>query len=348
VGEEEALEETYSALKHHERIAELVAIIEQEALSESGYLGQVARTRRHLDELTQLQHHKWSGVASQLEEAYLTLESALHDVVSGFDGMENLDEREMLRIEARMEQIFDLRRKYNGNVMDILAEYDTMLAELKSLDHYNEEKSDVMKQLEKARINYHRLDQVLSEARQNVANQFAEALHRELLTLGFEGVRLELTVLHGEAIRYEGSAQIQWLISTNPGEPLRELRKIVSGGELSRIMLAVKLINRNAHYADTQIFDEIDSGISGRTASRVAEKLVAISADNQVILVTHLPQIASRGATHLVIEKRVAKGRTFTEVITATGQRRVEEIARMIGGGEINDTALEHAKSLII
>jgi DNA repair protein RecN (Recombination protein N) len=232
--------------------------------------------------------------------------------------------------------------------MDILAEYDTMMAELKSLDHYNEEKSDVMKQLEKARIDYHRLDQVLSEARQNVANQFAEALHRELLTLGFEGVRLELTVLHGEAIRYGGSAQIQWLISTNPGEPLRELRKIVSGGELSRIMLAVKLINRNAHYADTQIFDEIDSGISGRTASRVAEKLVAISADNQVILVTHLPQIASRGATHLVIEKRVAKGRTFTEVITATGQRRVEEIARMIGGGEINDTALEHAKSLII
>lgn len=345
-GEEASLEELYSALKHHERIAELISQIEQDALSERGYLGQVAKTRRQLSELTQLQH-KWTGVATQLEEAYLTLENALHDLVSGFDMTEHFDEREISRIEARMEQIFDLRRKYGGPVSYILTQFDAMNKELASLDHYNEEKAAWQARLETACAHYHKLDLKLSAARQKVADHFSEALHRELLTLGFEGVDLKMTVEHGDIIRSQGSAHIQWLISTNPGEPLKELRKIVSGGELSRIMLAVKLINRNAHYADTQIFDEIDSGISGRTASRVAEKLVAIASDTQVILVTHLPQIASRGTTHLMIEKRVEQGRTFTEVLTVSGERRVAEIARMIGGGELNATALEHAKSLI-
>ncbi|MDK9711447.1 DNA repair protein RecN [Acidaminobacter sp.] len=345
-GEEETLEETYSALKHFERIAALVSQIEADALSEDGYLSQISKTRRQLSELSQLQH-RWGTLADQLEEGYLTLESAIHDLVGSFDASDQPDEHEIAKIEARMALIFDLRRKYGGTIPDILAHYKSMKKELESLASYTEEKEEIIGRLDKALAAYHRQDKVLSEARQEVANRFAAVLHKELSSLGFEGLKQALTVVEGTSVRLEGSAHIQWLISTNPGEPMKELRKIVSGGELSRIMLAVKLINRRARYASTQIFDEIDSGISGRTASRVAEKLVQIADDNQVILVTHLPQIASKGSCHLVIEKRVDQDRTYTEVLSASGDRRVEEIARMIGGGEINETALEHARSLL-
>lgn len=345
-GEEEALEETYSALKHFERIAALVAQIETDALSEEGYLSQISKTRRQLSELSQLQH-RWSALADQVEEGYLTLESAIHDLVGSFDASDQPDEHEIAKIEARMALIFDLRRKYSGTIPEILVQYQSMKKELESLANYTEEKEEISGRLERALAAYHRQDKALTEARQEVANRFAAVLHKELSSLGFEGLKQALTVVEGTSVRLEGSAHIQWLISTNPGEPMKELRKIVSGGELSRIMLAVKLINRRARYASTQIFDEIDSGISGRTASRVAEKLVQIAGDNQVILVTHLPQIASKGSCHLVIEKRVDQDRTYTEVLSATGARRVEEIARMIGGGEINETALEHARSLL-
>lgn len=345
-GEEEALEEAYSALKHFERIAALVAQIETDALSEEGYLSQISKTRRQLSELSQLQH-RWSALADQLEEGYLTLESAIHDLVGSFDASDQPDEHEIAKIEARMALIFDLRRKYSGTIPEILVQYQSMKKELESLASYTEEKEEIRGRLERALSAYHRQDKALTEARQEVANRFAAVLHKELSSLGFEGLKQALTVVEGTSVRLEGSAHIQWLISTNPGEPMKELRKIVSGGELSRIMLAVKLINRRARYASTQIFDEIDSGISGRTASRVAEKLVQIAGDNQVILVTHLPQIASKGSCHLVIEKRVDQDRTYTEVLSATGDRRVEEIARMIGGGEINETALEHARSLL-
>lgn len=345
-GEEAALEERYSALKHHERIGTLIRQIEAEALSEEGYLSLIAKTRRQLAELSQLQH-RYHPLVDQVEEGYLTLESALHDLISGFDADDQPSEQEIARIEARLALIFDLRRKYGGTVTEVLAQSQAMKLELESLTHYNEEKERAKSLLEAALNLYRDADSRLSEARQTVAGQFAQALHRELLSLGFEGLQLSLEVIHGSVVRRSGSAQIQWLISTNPGEPLKELKKIVSGGELSRIMLAVKLINRRARYASTQIFDEIDSGISGRTASRVAEKLSQIAADTQVILVTHLPQIASRGSHHLVIEKQVVKDRTFTHIREASGVQRVEEIARMIGGGEINETALEHARSLL-
>lgn len=345
-GEEEALEERYSALKHHERIGTLIRQIEAEALSEDGYLSLIAKTRRQLAELSQLQH-RYHPLVDQVEEGYLTLESALHDLISGFDADDQPSEQEIARIEARLALIFDLRRKYGGTVTEVLAQSQAMKLELDSLTHYNEEKERAKSLLEAALDLYRDVDSRLSEARQTVAGQFAQALHRELLSLGFEGLQLSLEVIHGSVVRRSGSAQIQWLISTNPGEPLKELKKIVSGGELSRIMLAVKLINRKARYASTQIFDEIDSGISGRTASRVADKLSQIAADTQVILVTHLPQIASRGNYHLVIEKQVVKDRTFTHIREASGVKRVEEIARMIGGGEINETALEHARSLL-
>ena len=345
-GEEEALEEAYSALKHFERIATLVSQIESDALSEDGYLSQISKTRRQLDELSQLQH-RWSSLAAQVEEGYLTLESAIHDLIGSFDPSDQPDEQEIAKIEGRMAQIFDLRRKYGGTIPEILASNQAMQAELDGLAHYNDEKAQLQKQLEAALRHYHQLDESLTRARQIEAERFSTALHKELLSLGFEGLKLELTAVQGTTVRHSGSAHIQWLIATNPGEPLKDLRKIVSGGELSRIMLAVKLINRRARYASTQIFDEIDSGISGRTASRVAEKLVQIAEDNQVILVTHLPQIASKGSAHFVIEKNVDQDRTYTLVHQASGQRRVEEIARMIGGGEINDTALEHARSLL-
>jgi len=345
-GEEEALEETYSALKHFERIAALVSQIETDALSEDGYLSQISRTRRQLSELSQLQH-RWGALADQLEEGYLTLESAIHDLVGSFDASDQPDEHEIAKIEARMALIFDLRRKYGGTIPEILSQYQSMKRELESLASYTEEKEEITRHLERALAAYYRQDKALTDARQEVASRFAGVLHKELTSLGFEGLKQVLTVVAGTSVKLEGSAHIQWLISTNPGEPMKELRKIVSGGELSRIMLAVKLINRRARYASTQIFDEIDSGISGRTASRVAEKLVQIAGDNQVILVTHLPQIASKGSCHLVIEKRVDQDRTYTEVHSASGDRRVEEIARMIGGGEINETALEHARSLL-
>lgn len=345
-GEEEALEETYSALKHFERIAALVGQIEADALSEEGYLNQISKTRRQLAELSQLQH-RWGTLAEQLEEGYLTLESAIHELVGSFDASDQPDEHETAKIESRLALIFDLRRKYSGTIPEILAQYQSMKSELESLNSYTEEKESIRGLLDQALATYHVKDKLLTDARQVAADRFTNALHKELLSLGFEGLKQALTAVQGTSVKTEGSAHFQWLISTNPGEPMKELRKIVSGGELSRIMLAVKLINRRARYASTQIFDEIDSGISGRTASRVAEKLVQIAGDNQVILVTHLPQIASKGSRHLVIEKRVDQDRTYTEVYNADHERRVEEIARMIGGGEINETALEHARSLL-
>ena len=187
----------------------------------------------------------------------------------------------------------------------------------------------------------------LSAVRQEEAKKLAEKIRAGLIDLNFLDVRFEI---HCEPLGHyteNGQDSIEFMISTNPGETVKPLGKVASGGELSRIMLAVKSVLADADAIETLIFDEIDTGISGRTAQKVSEKMAVIARNHQVICITHLPQIAAMGDHHLRISKSVRDGRSYTDVSPMDRAHRVDEIARLLSGEEISDAARRNAEELL-
>lgn len=248
---------------------------------------------------------------------------------------------------SRLNQIDNLKKKYGSSIDEIITYRDDIASKLEKIDNFDDEKHRLEKQLIASKNELLAACSILTALRKEIAAELETKILAELSDLNFKDARMEITVEPLSVPTEEGMDKVEILISANRGEPLKPLYKIASGGEMSRIMLAFKNIISSSDMIPTLIFDEIDNGISGITASIVAKKLGEISRQHQIICITHLPQIAAAGDRNYRIYKETDGEKTFTRVEKLSDKEKVSEVARLLGGTTITDTTLKSAKELI-
>src|SRR5687767_8468764 len=283
------------------------------------------------------------GIKAQLEDLAFTL----RDFADGIDASPG----RLQQVEDRLALIERLKRKHGGTLEDAIAHRDRLAAEHKALTGGQSSIAEIEQQLADAGRAFLNAAREVSEARRTAAPTFARAIEGELAGLAMERTKFEVRLVTSEAEGQWTEAGLdsgEFFLSPNVGEELRPLARIVSGGELSRVMLALKtLAAGSADRSKTLIFDEVDAGIGGRVATVVGEKLASLGDRFQVLCITHLPQIASCGRTHFLIEKRIQGRRTVTSVTQLKGEERVAEIARMMGGAAAGEMAMAGARELL-
>ncbi len=360
VGEQEELLEERTFLRHGERIGELLASARQ-ALGGEGGTAQLARAARAVRELASLGVDAGETV-QQLEQALLLAEEALRQL-HGLADRVRVDPARLEEVESRLAMIERLARKYGGSVEAVLAHQAALQHEQQALEGVEDQILLLEREEQAARDAYLAKAVAAYQARQRVGVAFAQAVAEILAKLAMAGARVELQQslrlaedgpLSWEGRRIDpalwGLADGELLLAPNPGEPLRPLAKIASGGELSRIHLAFRIVLRErASQAEalTLLFDEVDSGIGGRVAEEVGRLLQALSRREQVLVVTHLPQVASLADAHFVVYKKTHRGRTVTTVTPVEGEARVEELVRMLGAEADSEAARRHAQQLL-
>lgn len=272
------------------------------------------------------------------------LNSDLNDYLEGID----IDEEQLHFLEDRLDLIHSLKRKYGNTIEEILEYRDKISTELDILYNYEEEVNLRKQNIKKLEAKLFSLSERLSEKRKNIARKLEEDIAQELSSLNMEDVVFKVEFKKSEELTAEGIDRIKFLIATNPGEDLKPLSKIVSGGEMSRIMLAFKSILADHDKIPTLIFDEIDTGISGRTAQTVGEKIYRIAQNRQIISISHLPQIAAMADSHYVISKTLNRdGKMVTTIKKLSKKERIEELSRLIGGVDVTETTLNHAREML-
>jgi len=278
----------------------------------------------------------------------------LADALIKFKDRQSLGPERLEELEARLSTIEKLRRKYGETIEDILRHHGKAKQESDDLARSEETLADLEVEISRAFSGYKAKAERLSCLRHDGSPELQSQVEKEIALLGMRRARFQVKLetaspdaLAPEAAREMGLDEVEFLISPNPGEDLRPLRKVASGGELSRIMLALKTIGKEKDRLKTLIFDEIDSGIGGKTAECIASKLRDLARRHQVICITHLPQIASFATHHYRIEKTVARERTFTTVQELGFEERVSEISRLLSGSRITATSLQNAREML-
>lgn len=345
-GEEEELAADSRRLANAQKLAEAAA----EATSAldgddgGGLLTGLAASMRALEDAASLDE-QLAPIVDSINSARYELEEAARDLARYQDSVEFNPER-LEQIEERLETIRSLKRKY-GDTIEEVVEYGRQTArKLDSLANSEERGQELDTEIAKADLRLRELAETLSSRRAGLAEEFAAIVLAELRDLAMEKTRFAVQIERGEPSA-KGIDRVEFVIAPNPGEPLRPLAKIASGGEISRVMLAIKSALARQEPLPTMVFDEIDVGVGGRTGSVIADKLAAISRTAQVLCITHLPQIASRGRSHFYIEKQVVGDRTVACVSPLSPEQRVDELARMLGGAEITETVRQHAREML-
>lgn len=347
VGEDEVLEEKIAVMQNSEKIFDNLEEVYAGLFSDANnIINRLRYISAKLDNAAAVDK-KLSPAQQSFNDASIALDEALLVIR---DYKENLEfnQEELDEAHYRLNKIEKLKRKYGENISDILEYRDDIEKLLKLIDNSEIETEKAKNEYNVAKENYFMCADRLSEKRKKVAQNLSEKLCRELKDLAMPNavfdVRFERTE---DKVSSLGNDIVEFMISTNTGEPLKPLTKIASGGEVSRIMLALKSIFADTDKTETLIFDEIDTGISGRTAQIVAQKMADLSMTHQLLCISHLPQIASMANTHILIGKHVSDERTYTQITMLDRQNRIGEIARMLGGVEVNDTALTHAEEML-
>ena len=291
-------------------------------------------------------------IAADVENIYYQMEGLSDRIRDCRDDME-FDRGRQEEIEERLMAINGLKRKYGGTVEEILAFYNEISAAYDDLIHNEEKLGKVKEQEAAAKIEYQREAEELSRKRRDIAQGLSGSILHELKQLGMDKTQFRVANPAWEdgdtaSLTWgaEGCDMIEFMISTNPGEPMYPLKKIVSGGEMSRLMLAMKTILADTDAIPLLIFDEIDTGISGRMAQAVAEKMADIARYHQVICITHLPQISAMAHRHYLVKKYMEDGRTVTSLAPLDEAASIEETARMLGGRQLTETSLNNAREL--
>ena len=288
----------------------------------------------------------FDAVAEQAEEVRLLAADLRDSIVSRSD---NLDfspaEREW--VEQRLDLIYRLKQKYGGTIAEITAYHDRITAELETLADSDNRRDALREQYRAELAEAKRLAGEITAKRREAAAKLEAEIVRELAGLDMDKVKMRVAVHTGTKLASHGFDTVTFEISVNPGEPEKPLSKVASGGELSRIMLALKNVLTAGEDVGMLIFDEIDTGVSGHAAQQIARKLHAIAKKKQTLCVTHLPQIAAMGDHHLRISKSVQDGRSFTDVSPMTQAQRIDEIARLLSGEQISDAARRNAEELL-
>ena len=352
-GEDEELLRERDILRNAEKIAGLVdKALDLAYLSEDSLVPRLARLRSVLGELAAYEE-TFGGFRGGLEEASILLQDAADSLVRFRDRRAAAPEN-VEQLEERLSVIEKLKRKYGGAVEAVLSTGEGLKRERAGLESGRERLQELETLIGTRFDAYLRASARLSGARKKAADRLGRTIEKEIALLGMAKARFEVRLsartpsLEDPAtIRDQGAEDVEFLLSPNPGEELRPLRRIASGGELSRMMLALKAAGKDRESRKTLIFDEIDAGIGGKTAEFIARKLGQLAARHQVVCVTHLPQIASTATHHFSVDKRVEKERTFTGVRKLGREERVEEIARLIAGSRLTEASREIAREML-
>ncbi|WP_346698867.1 DNA repair protein RecN [Catenibacillus scindens] len=344
LGEDDLLTAQYKKMSNSRQIMEAVSSTYRLTGYESGAGDEVGRALRELIGVEDYDE-ELAGFRQQLED----IDNLVNDFnreISGYMSQLSFDDDEFHQVEQRLDLINGLKAKYGQTIEDILAygrETEKKLDKLKNYDIYLDH---LRKDVEKAREELKKISEEVSQIRRSSGEKLAQEITQALKDLNFLDVRFGWKFDRLPDYTRNGIDDACFMISTNPGEDMKPLAQVASGGELSRIMLAIKSVLADVDSIETLIFDEIDAGISGRTAQKVSEKLALISRKHQVLCITHLPQIAAMADNHYRIEKEPKGALTTTHITPLDHEMMVEEIARLLGGVQITDTVLENAREM--
>ena len=345
--EDELVEKRYRRLINAKRVKEVVygvhALTGYETEGSAGLA--VGHALRELKTISAYDEES-EPLISQLTDIDDLLNDFNRSMAQYSDSLE-FDEEEFAHLEERLNVLNHLKDKYGSTIADILKTWEEKQKSLEKLGNYEaymEQLRERQKELEEEILG---LCEKLSGLRKKAAGPLAKKLKAAMTDLNFLNVEFFISVTEeAKAFSQDGYDQIEFMISTNPGEAVKPLWQIASGGELSRIMLAFKTVFADKDDTDTLVFDEIDTGISGKTAWKVAEKLGRLSRNHQIICITHLSQIASMADSHFLIEKNIKNDRTVTDIRELSGEESLKEMARLLGSGELTEAVLCNAREM--
>lgn len=343
IGEDDDLETQYRRFANSKKIMGSIGQVYQLTSAD----GAAAMTGRAVQEIASVS--VYDDQVKQFEEQLMEIDNLLNDFnreLAGYMEDADFDEEQFYEVEKRLDLINNLKAKYGGTIAQILSECEQKRQRMEKLSDYDAYLSDLQQRFQKKQTQLEKLCKKASKIRQKEASELTKKIKSALVDLNFLDVQFELQFTRTKEYSASGYDEAEFLISTNPGEPLKSLTKVASGGELSRIMLAIKAVLADCDEIGTLIFDEIDTGISGRTAQMVSEKMNVISKDHQIICITHLPQIAAMADTHFLIEKQADKNQTVTNIHKLAEEESITELGRMIGGVKITDTVLKSAREM--
>lgn len=352
-GEEEELLEEKNLLANYQKIMSALSIsydtLQGDEVNGIDLIGNAMTEMSSLEEIDE----KYKVLSEAISSSYFQLQEAASDILREMD-QTAYDEDRLNEIEKRLESIKQLKRKYGDSITEIKAYYEKIAAELNQIMNRENHLTNMTKELSHLSKELIKRGSELSEKRRVVAKKIEQAIHEQLKELYMEKVVFEVQFFKpiqdfaSENAHESGFDEVEFYIATNMGEPLKPLARVASGGELSRMMLAMKTIFSKSQGITSIIFDEVDTGVSGRVAQAIANKIYMVAVHSQVLCITHLPQVAAMADNHLYISKSVENDRTKTHVNSLVSLEKIEEIARMLAGTEITKLTLEHAKELTV
>lgn len=345
-GEIEQLEIDIKRIQNSENLslalnAAYVTLTDEHAITDRLYT-----LSSELQNVNQILPETFEKLKEEVDQFYYTLEDAKHQIYEEINQTE-FDEQYLNELESRMNLLNNLKRKYGKDISDLMIYQEKIADEINKIENYEESTSKLREEIQQLSQQVQEDGEKLTKARRIVARQLRDRIVNEIQYLQMKDANLEISFKPYETPQKDGLERIDFLISPNKGEPLKSLNKIASGGELSRIMLALKSIFVRAHGQTAILFDEVDSGVSGQAAQKMAEKMKDIASVIQVICISHLPQVASMSDHHLYISKHEKDDRTTTTVRELTGDARIDEIARMISGATVTELTRQNAKEMI-
>ncbi len=348
IGEEEELLETKRRLMNGEKIRNLtensLCFLYHGTEMQSSSIDQLSRALQEVADLTKYDE-KINHIYETLSSVYAQMDDVVRDLKHYSDTIVEESE-ELENVEERIQLIYHLKKKYGNNIEEILEFYQDATQEVDFLLNSEEIVQQLNEKKKKAEKELLQKAEKLSSIRIEKAQEIQKEIEQQLWDLEMKYGKFVISIEDKKEITQNGKDKVEFLISANAGEELKPLTKIASGGEMSRVMLALKTVLAKADKIEVFIFDEIDTGVSGRTAQKVAEKMAFIAKTHQIICITHLPQIAAMADHHLLIEKNMEEQKTITTVTALDKEKSVSEIARLIGGAKITETTWTAAKEL--
>ncbi|MCO7134535.1 DNA repair protein RecN [Ligilactobacillus salivarius] len=346
INEEDELVEEKNKLDNFQAIHDALELSYQILSGEKiDVVGNLGNAMNELSDVSDLSENL-QEINTKISDAFYSLEDVARDISDELDSMEWNGER-LNEIEERLELIHQLKRKYGDTIEDILHYHSRIVKELREMENAEQNSEKQERQLSEALEKVKELAIKLSKQRKKSAKKLEKMIHKQLSALYMDKAVFEVKFLNNSKLYSKGIDKVEFYIQTNPGEEMGPLAKIASGGELSRIMLALKTIFSQKMGVTSIIFDEVDTGVSGRVAQAIAEKISQISNNSQVLCITHLPQVAAIADNHYYISKSVNDGRTETSLEELDEKQKIREIARMLSGSEITELTLKHAEELI-
>ncbi|MBR3721192.1 MAG: DNA repair protein RecN [Selenomonadaceae bacterium] len=349
--EDEILEGKIRTLSHAEKIASYVedsyALLNGNRGNAISVLSALAEVKKHLSDMERYDE-SLKNAAKIVEEAEINLEEAAYEIRDYGESMD-FSPQKLDELQSRMDVIYKLRKKYGATVEDILKYYEKIKDELDSIENYDEDMRELKAEIKRLEKELDNAAADLTSKRQEGAKKISESVREALYSLGMPNARFNLKLSPLDKFASNGKDALAMTFSANPGEEEKPIAKVASGGELSRIALAIKSVSaRNDKSSGSMVFDEIDTGIGGKTAQMVAERIAQIARFKQVLCITHLPQIAAMADTHLYISKFTKDDKTETKVKRLTENESINCIASMASGADATMAALDNAREMIM